>query len=194
MKNKRLAFALAMLVGATFSTNAPANVILWNLSGPINLDGALPSPTIVDTPGDLLELTFEFSSAGSCYNCQHISVYWDNMQGPNLWNDNESGAFGFQTIDFTGPTGYVTPQLVATGNDVVRFQALSLACGDGNNNTSNCLGGYVPSYYILKDIYLTDISAQVVPGPIAGAGLPGMIFASGGLLGWWCRKRSARAI
>jgi hypothetical protein len=38
------------------------------------------------------------------------------------------------------------------------------------------------------------ITTSAVPGPMLGAGLPGLIFAGGGLLAWWRRKRRAQVV
>jgi hypothetical protein len=47
-------------------------------------------------------------------------------------------------------------------------------------------GGIVPSFFSVASL---TVELSAVPGPIAGAGLPGLILASGGLLGWWRRRQ-----
>src|SRR5262249_7654914 len=36
---------------------------------------------------------------------------------------------------------------------------------------------------------ISSVEKQFVPGPVVGAGLPGLVMACGGLLAWWRRRR-----
>jgi hypothetical protein len=104
-------------------------------------------------------------------------AYFDPANG--LFGGSQSlgyAFFGAQWGPDNGSSNIHTPVTLGSGPYSVTERLMVSANGWGGVNTAMTL-------------FDPPQPTAAVPGPIAGAGLPGLILASGGLLGWWRRRQ-----
>jgi hypothetical protein len=118
-----------------------------------------------------------------------------HIHAPALQGTNASvvwGFFGTPDNDNNPDNFVLTP--FATGVGGTFSSIWNLQEGNGTTLTAqipNLLSGLAYINFHTVQFGGGEIRGQisVVPGPIAGAGLPGLMVASLGLLGWWRRRK-----
>jgi hypothetical protein len=88
-----------------------------------------------------------------------------------------------------GPVTDLPPSLdVPFSYDIIHDDARGYS-SNGAFYINHTVGSLAPEHLTVDNPSYTGPVFPSTPGPIAGAGLPGLILASGGLLGWWRRRQ-----
>ena len=209
MKIKALALVFACAVGVSFGLLGipAASAITWNFNLPAGPDGTSESFNSTPPSGFLLTAAGFSSAAQLATGVPNVNLFGKNLggdeNGVGLVNDpsGENEISGTSLIRIAMAAGLTAPVFSmmnsTTGTDAWLISGSNSATTGfvtllpGNDELSHMIPFF--NFYTFQatagNVLLASITAAAVPGPIVGAGLPGLIVACGALIALARRRR-----